>query len=266
MIKTIIVGPKGKMGRLITQIAAGDERFTLVAGVGPKGRDYIGQDLGQVAMISNELGVEVVDDLARVIESCEVIIDFSSKEMGLETLRLAKKYKKALVCGTTGFSPKEKEAFHQAGEVIPILYAANTSKLVNVMNRLLQLTAAAIGDETDIEIVEMHDRWKKDAPSGTAKEMGELIAHELGEELSELAVHGREGAGERKKGSIGYHSVRMGDTPSSHTVFFGGFGERLEISHHSTDWRGFAKGACDCAVFLANQKKGYYTVADVLKL
>lgn len=266
MIKTIIVGPRGKMGRLITQIAADDEELLLVAGVGPKGRDYIGQDLGQVTILGRDLGVPVVDDLTEVIEACDVIIDFSTKEMGLETLRLAKEYKKPLVCGTTGFDPAEMDLFRQAGKKIPMLYAANTSKLVNVMNRLLQLATAAVGAETDIEIVEMHDRWKKDAPSGTSKEMGKLIAHELGTEFSELAVFGREGVGERKPGSIGYHSVRMGNTPSSHTVYFGGFGERLEISHHSTDWRGFAKGACDCAVFLAGQEPGYYSVADVLKL
>lgn len=109
MIKIIIVGPKGKMGRLITQIAAEDERFTLVAGVGPKGRDYIGQDLGQVAMIGNELGVEVVDDLARVIESCEVIIDFSSKEMGLETLRLAKNIKKRWSVGRQALVQRKRK-------------------------------------------------------------------------------------------------------------------------------------------------------------
>lgn len=266
MIRTIIIGPRGKMGRLITQSAANGEELTLVAGVGPKGRDYIGQDLGQAALLGRELNVPVVDDLADVIEDCDVIIDFSTKEMGLDVLRLAKKYQKALVCGTTGFSVEEMEYFRQASETIPLLYAANTSKLVNVMNQLLQIAAAAIGKESDIEIVDMHDRWKKDAPSGTAKEMGALIARELRLESTEAATYGREGTGERKEGSIGYHSIRMGDTPSSHTVYFGGFGERLEISHHSTDWRGFAKGACDCAVFLADQAPGYYAVSDVLKL
>ncbi|MDT2639817.1 4-hydroxy-tetrahydrodipicolinate reductase [Enterococcus dongliensis] len=264
-IKTIVVGPRGKMGRLITQLAAESEELKLVAGVGPKGRDYIGQDLGQVTFLGRNLGVPVVDDLTEVIEVSDVIIDFSTKEMGLEVLRLAEKYKKALVCGTTGFNPKEKQFFQKASETIPVLYAANTSKLVNVMNNLLQIATAMIGEETDIEIVEMHDRWKKDAPSGTAKEMGELIADELGISLSDSATYGREGVGEREAGTIGFHSLRMGDTPSSHTVLFGGFGERLEISHHATDWRGFAKGACDCAVFLAKQSPGYYHVSDVLE-
>ena len=266
MIKTIVVGPRGKMGRLITQIAADSKELELIAGVGAKDRDYIGQDLGQTALLGRNLGVFVVDNLEEVIDECDVIIDFSTREMGLKVLQLAKKHRKALVCGTTGFSSEEMKLFREAGETIPMLYAANTSKLVNVMNKLLQLATAAIGEETDIEIVEMHDRWKKDAPSGTSKEIGELIAHELGAELSNLAIYGREGTGERGKGTIGYHSVRMGDTPSSHTVFFGGFGERLEISHHSTDWRGFAKGARDCALFLAKQPPGNYSVSDVLKI
>ncbi|MDT2770718.1 4-hydroxy-tetrahydrodipicolinate reductase [Enterococcus pseudoavium] len=266
MIRTIVIGPRGKMGRLITQIAENSEHLQLVGAVGPRGRKYIGQDLGQVATLGRELNIPVVDDLTTVIEDCDVIIDFSTKEMGLVVLQLAQDYQKALVCGTTGFTSEEMALFQQASQTIPLLYAANTSKLVNVMSQLLQLATAMIGQETDIEILEMHDRWKKDAPSGTAKELGEVIAHELGKELAELAVYDRAGTGERKPGTIGFHSVRMGDTPSSHTVLFGGLGERLELSHHATDWRGFAQGACDCAVFLAQQPPGYYGVADGLKL
>ena len=142
MIKTIVVGPRGKMGHLITQLAAESKELRLVASVGPAGREYLGQDVGQVVGLGRNLGVPVVDDLSAVIAECEVIIDFSTKEMGLETLRLAQEYQKALVCGTTGFSSEEKELFHQASETIPVLYAANTSKLVNVMNKLLQLASS----------------------------------------------------------------------------------------------------------------------------
>jgi len=113
------------------------------------------------------------------------------------------------------------------------LYAANTSKLVNVMNRLLEYAVKAIGQEVDIEILEMHDQHKKDAPSGTSKEMGEIMAHALGKELKDVAVYGREGESPREPGTIGYHSLRAGNIPSSHTVYLGGLGERLEITHHS---------------------------------
>lgn len=265
-MKVIVVGPKGKMGRLITQIAAQREDMALTAAVAPKGRDYIGKDLGQVAMVGSDLGVPVVDDLSAVIDNCDVIIDFSTKEMAMEVLTEAIAHKKALVCGTTGFTPEEMQRFKDASQQIPMLYAANTSKLVNVMNKLLEITASAIGEEADIEVLEMHDQWKKDAPSGTSKEMGEIMAHTMGKELDDIAVYGRKGVSPREKGSIGYHSLRAGNIPSSHTVYFGFMGERLEITHHSYNWECFARGACDCAAFVSDKAPGYYTIKDVLNL
>lgn len=265
-MKLIVVGPRGKMGRLITKIAAERDDLQLIAGVAPKGRTYIGQDLGAVAAIGYDLGVPVVDDLESVIADCDVIIDFSTKEMAMEVVKLAVNYRKALVCGTTGFSQDEFKVFKKAAETIPMLYAANTSKLVNVMNKLLEVVTKAVGEELDIEILEMHDQWKKDAPSGTSKEMGEIIAKALGKELEAIKVHGREGEDPRIPGTIGYHSLRAGNIPSSHTVFFGGMGERLEITHHSYNWECFARGACDCAAFLENKDSGFYTIQDVLNI
>ena len=265
-MKVIVVGPRGKMGKLITQIAASRNDMELVAGVAPKGREYIGRDLGQVAMTGYELGIPVVDDLASVIDSCDVIIDFSTKEMAMEVLNLAIAHKKALVCGTTGFSVEEMQRFKNASVFIPMLYAANTSKLVNVMNKLLEVAASSIGEEADIEILEMHDHWKKDAPSGTSKEMGEIMARTMNKELEDIAVYGRHGVSPRKNGTIGYHSLRAGNIPSSHTVFFGFMGERLEITHHSYNWECFARGACDCAAYLADKEPGFYTIRDVLNL
>lgn len=265
-MKLIVVGPKGKMGKLITKIAAERDDLELVAGIGPKGRDYIGKDLGAVATIGYDLGVPVVDDLESVIDSCDVIIDFSTKEMAMEVVKLAVEHEKALVCGTTGFSSEEFAEFKKAAKTIPMLYAANTSKLVNIMNKLLELVTTAVGNELDIEILEMHDQWKKDAPSGTSKEMGEIMAHALGKELKDIAVYGREGASPRVPGTIGYHSLRAGNIPSSHTVYFGGMGERLEITHHSYNWECFARGACDCAAYLKNKEPGFYTIKDVLNI
>lgn len=265
-MKVIVVGPRGKMGKLITQIAAGRDDMELVAGVAPKGSEYVGRDLGQVAMTCYDLGAPVVDDLASVIDSCDVIIDFSTKEMAMEVLDLAIAHKKALVCGTTGFSAEEMQRFKDASAFIPMLYAANTSKLVNVMNKLLEVAASSIGEEADIEILEMHDQWKKDAPSGTSKEMGEIMARTMGKELEDIAVYGRHGVSPRENGTIGYHSLRAGNIPSSHTVFFGFMGERLEITHHSYNWECFARGACDCAAYLADKEPGFYTIRNVLNL
>ena len=205
-MKVIVIGPRGKMGKLITQVAASRDDMELVGAIAPKGRDYIGKDLGTVAMTGFELGVPVTDDLESIIDSCDVIIDFSTKEMAMEVLDLAIAHKKALVCGSTGFSAEEMKRFEEAGKQIPMLYAANTSKLVNIMNKLLELVTATLKDEIDIEILEMHDQWKKDAPSGTSKEMGEIMAHALGKELSDIAVYGREGESPREPGTIPYTS------------------------------------------------------------
>lgn len=265
-MKVIVIGPRGKMGRLITAAAAARDDMELTAGIAPKGRSYIGQDLGSVAMTGSELGIPVTDDLENVIDQCDVIIDFSTKETSMDVLDLAVVHKKALVCGTTGFTPAEMQRFQDASKEIPMLYAANTSKLVNIMNKLLELVTSTLKDEIDIEILEMHDQWKKDAPSGTSKEMGEIMAHALGKDLDDIAVYGREGASPRKPGTIGYHSLRAGNIPSSHTVFFGGMGERLEITHHSYNWECFARGACDCAAFLEGKEPGFYTIKDVLNL
>lgn len=265
-MKVIVMGPRGKMGKLITQAAAAREDMELTAGIAPRGRDYIGMDLGTVAMTGKELGVPVTDDLEAVIDDCDVIIDFSTKEAAMEVLDLAVAHQKALVCGTTGFTEEEMQKFREASEKIPMLYAANTSKMVNVMNKLLEMVVSILKDDVDIEILEMHDQWKKDAPSGTSKEMGEVMARTMRKNLDDIAVYGRKGVSPRVPGTIGYHSLRAGNIPSSHTVFFGGMGERLEITHHSYNWECFARGACDCAAYLADKPAGFYTIQDVLGL
>jgi 4-hydroxy-tetrahydrodipicolinate reductase len=263
-MRLIITAPRGKMGKVITAAAFADKRFSIVAGIGPAGRAYIGEDIGLVSGLGQPAGAPVTDDLEAVIDGCDVIIDFSTKALSLAVLDLAARHKKALVCGTTGFSSAEAAEFKKASAQIPVILAANTSRVVNCMNRLLELCAATFGEEADIEIIEMHDRNKIDAPSGTSGEMGEIIARARGGSLHELAVYGRHGAQPRVKGSIGYHSVRAGSTPSSHIVIFGFMGERLEIAHHSYNWECFALGACAAAYFLKDKQPGLYSIQDTL--
>ncbi|MCP1109829.1 4-hydroxy-tetrahydrodipicolinate reductase [Ohessyouella blattaphilus] len=265
-MKTIIIGPNGQMGRYITACVKQTDGLIPYAGVGRKGAAYIGKDLGTVAMLGETIGVPVVDNLEDVIENADVIIDFSTRETSLEVLALAVKYKTPLVCGTTGFSECEKEKFYQAAMTIPLLYAANTSKLVNIMKELLRVVTETLKEETDIEIVEMHDRNKKDAPSGTAKDLGEVIAGALKKELNDIARYEKEGISPREEGSLRFHSMRMGNVASSHSVYFGCLGERLEITHHAYSFECFARGACDCALFLKGKNPGYYTIADALQL
>lgn len=264
-MKLLIVGPRGKMGKFITEIAASREEIQIVGGVAPAGRDYIGKDIGEVTMIGRPVGAPVVDDIEQVIDSCDVIIDFSTVENGMAVLDAARRHGKALVCGTTGFSEEQRQAFRDAAEDIPVMLAANTSRLVNIMYKLIQTAAEKAGD-VDVEILDMHDNTKLDAPSGTAKEIGEIVAEARGVNLEEEAVYGRSGRCPREKGTIGFHSLRGGDISSTHTVYFVGTGERLELTHHSNNYKCFAAGAVDAAVFMADQPKGFYGIQDTFGL
>jgi 4-hydroxy-tetrahydrodipicolinate reductase len=265
-MNVIVIGPKGKMGNLIVKVASSRAGMKLLYGIGPKGREYINKDLGIVCNLGEAIGGEVVDNLEEVIHKCDVIIDYSNPSTSMEVLENSLKAKKTVVCGTTGFSEKQLHRIKEIAMEIPVVYAANTSRVVNLMYTLLEIAANAIGNNADIEIIEMHDRNKKDAPSGTSKEMGEVIAKALDKSLKEIAVHGRQGEGARVPGTIGYHSLRAGDISSSHTVLFGLQGERLEITHHAHNWECFAQGACDAAAFIYGKEPGLYTVKDVLNL
>lgn len=247
-MKLLIVGPRGKMGRLITKIASENPDIELVGGVAPKGRDYIGADLGDVALLGKKLGVNVYDDIEDIIDACDVIVDFSTREEAMVVIKAAVAHKKALVCGTTGFSEEERNAFKKAGESIPVMLAANTSRMVNLMYELLAKASKALPADVDIDIVDMHDKDKRDAPSGTAKEMCQIIMD---------ASPGRN--------EINFHSLRGGDTPSSHIVHFLSNGERLEISHHSTNWMCFASGAVEACLFIYDKPNGLYKISDVMK-
>lgn len=250
-MKIIIVAPKGKMGRLIVKVASENNDIEIAGAIGPKGRDYIGKDAGAVAGIGYDVDVPVTDSLTEIIDSCDAVIDFSTVELSMEVLEAARKHGKALICGTTGFSQNQIQKFQDASKEIPVLRTSNTSYVVNLMNHLIAVAAKALVDRSDIEIIEMHDALKKDAPSGTAKEMAEAMA----------AAVGRDSYDELVK----FHSVRAGDISSSHTVIFGCMGERLEITHHAYNWECFARGACDAALFLKNQKNGLFSMKDILE-
>ncbi len=174
-------------------------------------------------------------------------------------------HRKALVCGTTGFTKEAFKQFQEAAKVIPIVYAPNTSKMVNLLNILVEFATEKLGDDADIEVLDMHDRWKKDSPSGTARKLGQRLAELKGVQLNEAAVYGREGLSPRKPGTIGFHSIRAGDIASSHTIYFGGLGERLELTHHAYNMDCFARGACDCAIFLNGKAPGLYNARDAFQ-
>lgn len=250
MVKIVITAPRGHMDKLIVEAANRRADIEIVGGVVMPGRDYIGKDIGIVAGLGEEIGSIVYDDVEKVIEECDLVVDFSTVDLSMKVLKSCLAHKKALICGTTGFNEEQTEALFAAGDVIPMMKAANTSYVVNVMRQVLGEVAAKLGSKCKIEIIEMHSESKVDAPSGTAIEMAEEMAKR---------------APDKTYGDIVFHSVRAGNTPSTHQVIFGCMGEKLEISHDAYDWRCYAEGACDAVTFMAEKPAGLYTMEDVIE-
>lgn len=234
---------------------------------GARGR--MGQAIAGVAREMNiALGgaVDAGDDLATPLDRCDVIVDFSSHQATRGLLELAAARRKPVVIGTTGHSPgAKKELLALAGKV-PCVWAGNFSVGVNLLFALTRRAADVLGADYDVEVVEMHHRFKKDAPSGTAARLLEIIMEERKLTASALR-HGRSGiTGERQPSEIGVHALRGGDVVGDHTVVFAGLGERIELAHKAGDRGIFARGALRAAQWVVAQKPGVYDMQDVLGL
>ncbi|MFQ3195145.1 MAG: 4-hydroxy-tetrahydrodipicolinate reductase [Colwellia sp.] len=264
-VKVAILGCSGRMGRNLIQAAVEHQSIELVGGSVRKSSSFAHFDLGELAGIG-AIGQKTSTNLNDLINA-DVFIDFTSIETTLENIKWCQQHHKALVIGTTGFSDEQVNIIEEAGKSMPVILAPNTSVGVNLMFKLLEVTAKAIGDYTDIEIFEAHHRFKKDAPSGTAVKMGQVIANTLGRDLNKVAVYGREGiTGERDKETIGFATVRAGDIVGEHTAFFADIGERLEITHRASSRMTFALGAMRAAFWLSEADNGFYDMQDVLGL
>ncbi len=264
-VKVAILGCSGRMGRNLIQAAYEHESIELVGGSVRASSSFSGFDLGELAGIG-AIGLTTATELSQLIDA-DIYIDFTSIETTLENITWCNKHNKALVIGTTGFSDEQVQIIKSAGKSIPVVLAPNTSVGVNLMFKLLEITAKAIGNHTDIEIFEAHHRFKKDAPSGTAVKMGQVIADTLGRDLNKVAVYGREGiTGERNKDTIGFATVRAGDIVGEHTAFFADLGERIEITHKASSRMTFALGAMRAAFWLNDAPSGFYDMQDVLGL
>ena len=265
-IRIAIVGAPGRMGRNLIQAVQQAEGVALGAALARSGSSLLGADAGELAGIG-KTGVAVTDDLLKVVDDFDVLIDFTRPEGTLEYLAFCRQHHKAMVIGTTGFDEAGKEAIRAAAEEIGIVFAANFSVGVNLVLNLLQQAAKVMGDYADIEIVEAHHRHKVDAPSGTALAMGEAIADAMNWKLDEHAVYAREGhTGERKAQTIGFATVRAGDIVGEHTAMFADIGERVEITHKASSRMTFANGAVKAASWLKDKKSGLYDMRDVLDL
>lgn len=218
-----------------------------------------------------ELNVSAVadlgDDLSAAVQSADVLIDFSFHETTQPVAELCAQMGKPLVIGTTGHSAEEKEAIQKTAQKIPIVWASNYSTGVNTLFWLTRKAAEILGPSFDIEVVEMHHRHKKDAPSGTADTLGRILAEVRKAQYEEVARHGREGlVGERTAEEIGMHSLRGGDVVGDHTVIFAADGERVELTHKASSRETFARGALRAALWCNAKAPGIYSMQDVLNL
>ena len=265
-MKIVVMAPAGKMGKLVVREALKrKDELTIVGAVGNPARDYIGCDIS-AATHGDFVGAKIYGDIEEIIGECDGVVDFSTVETSMKTVAACVKHRKPLLLGTTGFSEEQERSIAEAAKSIPLAESHNTSKAVNLVYELLRTITATIGRDSDVDIIDMHDNLKLDAPSGTAKVMGRIIAETLGVDWNEKAVFGRKGKGVRGKDEITYHSLRSGNISSSHTVVFGMDGERLELTHHSYDFGTFAKGALDCILFLRDKEAGMYTSQEAFGL
>jgi len=248
-----IAGAGGRMGRTLIEAVLADREFVLACAFDVPGSPAVGQEVGNIRIGSDPKAAAAAD----------VLIDFTRPEGTLENLRHAR----AMVIGTTGFSQSQKKAIEEAAKRLPMVMAANFAVGVNAAYKLAETAARILGDGYDVEIIEAHHRHKVDAPSGTALQLGEVIAKALNRSLAEVARHGRQGdTGERPATQIGFHAVRGGDIVGEHTVIFAGAGERVEVTVRSQSRMTYAAGALRAAKFLKGKPAGLYGMPDVLGL
>ena len=263
--KIVIAGATGRMGHALLQGVFEDASLQLYGALDRAGSATIGRDAGE--MFGKNTGVYVSDDADEALQGADVLIDFTRPEASLAYLEICQRHHVKHVIGTTGFTVEQKAKIETASKKIPIVFAPNMSVGVTLLINLVEQAAKVLNDGYDIEVVEMHHRYKVDAPSGTALRLGEAAAKGLGQDLKDCAIYAREGVtGEREAGKIGFATMRGGDVVGDHTVVFAGTGERVEITHKASSRATFALGALRAAKFLADKKVGLFDMQDVLGL
>ncbi len=242
-LKIIINGARGRMGHTLISCAAGDPALKVVA------------------------AIDVGDDFAAAVPGADVIVDFSHHSTIELVLARCLEHHKTLVVGTTGHTDTQVAAIKHASALIPIVFAPNYSVGVNTLFWLTRKAAEILGPGFDLEVVEMHHRLKKDAPSGTAKRLVEILAEVRNLKYNENARHGRQGmVGERTDAEIGVHAIRGGDVVGDHTVIYAAQGERVELTHRASSRETFARGALWAALWVHGKPAGLYDMQDVLGL
>lgn len=265
-LKIAVVGCAGRMGRMLVAEVMSLEGCVLSGATARAGSDAVGRDAGLVAGVG-ESGVIVTDDPAPVIAEARAVIDFTTPDATEEHLRLAAQAGCAFIGGTTGLNQTQKNAINLAARHVPVVFAANMSVGVTLLGELTRKVAKVLGDDYDIEIVEMHHRHKVDAPSGTALLLGQAAADGRGVDHDEKKQAVRDGhTGPRPRGEIGYATLRGGDVVGEHTVIFATEGERIELTHKASARQIFAAGAVRAALWTKGQAAAVYDMTDVLGL
>ncbi len=265
-VKTVVVGAAGRMGLRLVAMILENPAFILAGAVERKDHPGLGRDIGEMAG-SGTCKIQLSGDIAEVISPAEVVIDFTTAETSVKNLKTASAAGKGAVIGSTGFTPAQLDEVRTLAEKIPCVLSPNMSVGVNVMFRVIGDLARILGEDYDLEVIEAHHRMKKDAPSGTAMKMGQILADARNSRLDEVGKFERKGLiGERKRTEIGMQTVRAGDIVGEHTVIFGGMGERLEVTHRAHSRDNFARGALRAALWVVKQKPGLYDMQDVLGL
>ena len=264
-LRIAIAGASGRMGRVLIEAVLAEPDCWLAGALDIEGSPALGQDAG--AFAGRSTGVMITSDLRAGLSSAQLLIDFTRPEGTLAHLKLCRELGVKAVIGTTGFTPAQKAEIADHADHIALMLAPNMSVGVNVMLKLLDQAARALNQGYDIEVIEAHHRHKVDAPSGTALQIGEVLAAALGRELKDCAVYARHGVtGERDPSTIGFSAIRGGDIVGDHTVLFAGTGERIEITHKSSSRATYAQGSLRAARFLASRSQGLFDMNDVLGL
>ncbi|HNX26649.1 MAG TPA: 4-hydroxy-tetrahydrodipicolinate reductase [Phycisphaerae bacterium] len=264
MIKLAIIGAGGRMGRRIAALAIESGEFDVVGALEMSGHDDLGKDVGELAGVGR-FGLKVADTLGG-IDFPDVAIDFSLPAGTMHWLPQFRKKGVAMVIGTTGLTDSQKAELADAAKEIPIVFAGNYSMGINLLTTLVEQAVKTLGEDYDVEIVETHHRFKKDAPSGTAIMLAEAACDARGVELNDVAVRGRSGVCPRKTGEIGIHALRVGDTVGEHSVHIGNLGETITLSHSAHTRDTFVRGALRAAKWVIGKKPDLYNMKNVLGL
>lgn len=266
MTKVIVAGAAGRMGQRIGAMVSRHAALELVGGFEQPDSPAVGRDMGEVGGYGS-IGVAIAPSLESIIDQADVVIDFTFHAATMAFAKICAAHKKAMVIGTTGLSQENLDELRGLSSEMAIVQSANMAVGVNVMFKMAKKIAAILGNDYDMEIVEAHHNMKKDAPSGTALRLGEMLADGVGRNLAEVGVYERNGIiGERSKSEIGIQTVRGGDIVGEHTIYYCGPGERIELTHRAHNRDNFARGAAAAAAWLADKKSGMYTMFDVLGL